>query len=561
MDLQSFPVVPGTLTDLTGHIDIRQEVHFDLHQAIAGTGFTAAALDIEAEPAGAVAADLGIVGRCKQITDIVEQSRIGSGIGSWRSADGTLVNVDDLVQVFHTLHTAAFSGAGPGMVQLIQQCLIQHLVDQTGLSGAGNAGDTGEGPQGNGYVNILQIVLRCPGNRQEFAVSFPPLTGKGDYFHAGQVLSGDGILAGDDLIQGARSHDLTAAAARTGAHIHDEVRSAHGVLVMLHHDQGVADIPQMLQSSQKLIIVPLVQADRGFVQNIQHAHQGGTDLGSQPDSLALAAGESTGRAGKGQIAEAHIRQELEPGLDLLHDLLRNHRHIALQLQFIHKLQLVLDAHGAEFHDAHAAYGDSPGNVRKPLAAALGTGGGGHTFLQLLPGGVGLRLLIAAGNIVQNALPGLLQHTHAVAPVVGHPQLLSLGSVEDDVHHFPAERFHRGRQGEVVFLGQSLKVHPEDGICPGAAPAGSLNCSVENRQALIRNYQVFIRHQPEAQAGAAGAGTGRIVEGKHPGFQLRQADTAILTGIVLGEVQLLFCGGQFNGHKTAGMGTGSLDGVR
>ena len=38
-------------------------------------------------------------------------------------------------------------------------------------------------------------------------------------------------------------------------------------------DQRVAQITQMLQRSQQFVIVPLVQADGGFIQNIQNTHQ------------------------------------------------------------------------------------------------------------------------------------------------------------------------------------------------------------------------------------------------------------------------------------------------
>ena len=64
--------------------------------------------------------------------------------------------------------------------------------------------------------------------------------------------------------------------------IHDAVRRPHRVLVVLHHDQGIAQIPQMPQCRQQLVVVPLVQADAGLIQDISNAHQPGTDLGSQP---------------------------------------------------------------------------------------------------------------------------------------------------------------------------------------------------------------------------------------------------------------------------------------
>ena len=80
----------------------------------------------------------------------------------------------------------------------------------------------------------------------------------GDLLFPGQILPGDGLGAGDDFIHRTCRHYLTAVAARAGANVHDEVGSAHGILVMLHHDQGVADVPQVLEGSQKLIIIPLV---------------------------------------------------------------------------------------------------------------------------------------------------------------------------------------------------------------------------------------------------------------------------------------------------------------
>ena len=58
---------------------------------------------------------------------------------------------------------------------------------------------------------------------------------------------------------------------------------------MLHHDQAVAQITQMHQRSQKLVIVSLMQSDAWLVQNISNAHQSGTNLGCQTDSLSLTA--------------------------------------------------------------------------------------------------------------------------------------------------------------------------------------------------------------------------------------------------------------------------------
>jgi hypothetical protein len=58
--LERLAVVAGAGADLARDVDVRQEVHLDLDGAVTGAGLAAAALDVEAEPAGQVAADLGL---------------------------------------------------------------------------------------------------------------------------------------------------------------------------------------------------------------------------------------------------------------------------------------------------------------------------------------------------------------------------------------------------------------------------------------------------------------------------------------------------------------------
>ena len=58
---------------------------------------------------------------------------------------------------------------------------------------------------------------------------------------------------------------------------------------MLHHKEGIAQVPQILQCIQKLVIIPLMQSDTGLIQDIADAYQSGTDLGSQTDTLGLPA--------------------------------------------------------------------------------------------------------------------------------------------------------------------------------------------------------------------------------------------------------------------------------
>ena len=85
-------------------------------------------------------------------------------------------------------------------------------------------------------------------------------------------------------------------------------------------NHGVADIAQFEQRVEQLVVVALMQADRWFVENIQHAHQSRSDLGRQSDSLSFAAGESRRRATEGQVIKPDIAQEPEPFADFLENL-------------------------------------------------------------------------------------------------------------------------------------------------------------------------------------------------------------------------------------------------
>ena len=105
----------------------------------------------------------------------------------------------------------------------------------------------------------------------------------------------------------------------TGTNIYDIIRCQHGILIVFHHYQGIAQIPKILQGIQQFVIVSLVQSDTGLVENIAHAHQSGTDLGRQADTLCLTTGQGSGSSGQGQIIQSYIHQESHSGTDLLQD--------------------------------------------------------------------------------------------------------------------------------------------------------------------------------------------------------------------------------------------------
>ncbi len=147
LDLQRFAIVALALADIAGDIDVGQEVHLDLQHAVALARLAAPALDVEAEPAGLVAARPAFRQFGEPVADRREQVGIGGGVGPRRAADRRLVDVDDLVELFQPLDAVVRRRHLAGAHQPARRRLVQRVHHQRGLAAAGHAGDAGERAQ------------------------------------------------------------------------------------------------------------------------------------------------------------------------------------------------------------------------------------------------------------------------------------------------------------------------------------------------------------------------------------------------------------------------------
>ena len=152
-------------------------------------------------------------------------------------------------------------------------------------------------------------------------------------------------------VTGPETHDLAAVLAGPRADVDDPVGGPDGVLVVLDHDQRVAEVPQPDQRLDQAVVVPLVQPDGRLVEHVQHADQAGADLGGEPDALRLAAGQGRRRPVEGEVVQPDVEQEAEPGVDLLEhplgDLLSRSDSSSRQQQ----LGRLTDRQGADLGDA------------------------------------------------------------------------------------------------------------------------------------------------------------------------------------------------------------------
>ncbi len=68
---------------------------------------------------------------------------------------------------------------------------------------------------------------------------------------------------------------------------------------------------KLFEGLDEAVVVALMKADGGLVEDVEHAAEAGADLGGKADALALAAGEGGGVAVEGKIAEADGAEEFE----------------------------------------------------------------------------------------------------------------------------------------------------------------------------------------------------------------------------------------------------------
>ena len=191
-DVEGVAVVAGALAHLARDVDVGQEVHLDLDRAVAGARLAAAALDVEREPPGQVAADLGLLGLGEQLADVVEHAGVGGGVRPRGAPDGRLVDADDLVELLDALDALVAARRHLGPVDLLHQRPQQDVVDEGRLARARHAGDGDEARRAGCRRRCpARLCSRAPLTESQPSPGSRRCSGTGIDRVPGQVLAGE----------------------------------------------------------------------------------------------------------------------------------------------------------------------------------------------------------------------------------------------------------------------------------------------------------------------------------------------------------------------------------
>ena len=215
--------------------------------------------------------------------------------------------------------------------------------------------------------------------------------------------------AGDD--------DLAAVLTSTRADVDHPVRGADGVLVVLDHDQGVAEVAQPHQRLDEAVVVPLVKADGRLVQHVEHPDQSRPDLCREPDPLSLSPGEGSRRAAQGEVVETDVEQEPQSLVDLLQDALGDLGLARVEIQLAQEHGALPDRHRRDVGDRPPAQRHGERDGLQPGAVAGRARHLPHEPLEALAARVALGLGVPPLDVGDDPLEARVVGPLAAVPVL------------------------------------------------------------------------------------------------------------------------------------------------
>ena len=294
----------------------------------------------------------------------------------------------------------------------------------------------------------------------------------------------------------------------------------------------------MLESPQEFVIIPLVETDARFIENIDYANQAGTNLGCQTDALGFAAGKGSGRPGQGQIIQTDINQKSQSCPDFPDYLLTNQLLLGSQGQVFHEIIEIQDRIIGDLTDIFSTYGHGKGFFFQSLSAALITRSNGHKGLILLPAHLRSGLPVAALHILDQTFKGNIVYPNAPLTLVVHLHLTAALPVDDQVFDFLRVLLKWRIQTEMILTCQCFQhLVRKAALIRSRLPAHNRNGPLIEAERIIRNQEIRSKLHLISQAVADRAGTKWIVKRKTAGLNLLKADSAVRAGKALTEGQI------------------------
>ena len=153
-------------------------------------------------------------------------------------------------------------------IELLGNFFLENTINQSRFSRTRNTCDCNQLSKWKLDRDILQVILTSSYNLDKTTITYTTFQRNRNWFCTWQILPGDWILVLSHFLWGPRGHDLTTKSTRTRSHINKPVSLTHSIFIMLHHNQGIAQVTHLLKTWYQAIIVTLMKPNRRLIQNI-----------------------------------------------------------------------------------------------------------------------------------------------------------------------------------------------------------------------------------------------------------------------------------------------------
>ncbi len=275
-----------------------------------------------------------------------------------------------------------------------------------------------------------------------------------------------------------------------------------------------------------------MQADGRLVQDVEHAHQAGADLGGQADALRLAAGQGGGAATEGQVVEADVEQKGETCPDLLDDPFGDVGLALVELEVGDEVGGLPQRQRRDLVDVPVVDRDRQCDRVQARTTADVARDFPHVLLVVVAGRVGLGVLVTSAEERDDTFVGRVIAALATEPIgVGDFDAFVAGAVQDEILLPLGELGERFAGIESLGFGHSDQ-QPLVVLAPVPGPGG--NDAVDDRFVGVGDDEFGVDLVAGADAGARGAGSVGAVEREVAGLELLERQPAVVASEVLAE---------------------------
>ena len=175
---------------------------------------------------------------------------------------------------------------------------------------------------------------------------------------------------------------------------------------------------------------------------------------------------------------------------------------------------------------------------EPLALAVRARYIGHVFLYFVLHIVGLRFLISALKVGNNALKRGIVAAFAEFAAVFYVYAFIARAVKYGMARLFAEPIERRIHIKAVFIAECRKIHASYACGIAALPTGHVYRALPQRKLPVRHYQRRVDLHQRPKAGACWAGAVWVIKAKHARGKFLYAHPAVRASIVFAKKLLL-----------------------